>query len=110
MNKYFGKIGYETTEEIRPSVWLPKIVERSYYGDVLKSNFRRDQPNDQVNDNIRMSVRLSIIADEGLIDHASKIKYAEYLGEKWNVTDIEPAHPRLILTIGDVYTGEEITT
>ena len=107
MNKFFGEIGYSTTEEIRPSVWVPKIVKQNYYGDILKDNRRRD-PSEYLNDKLRLSVRISIIADERIIQNAANIKYVKYLGEKWNVTDVEPAHPRLILTLGDVYTGNNV--
>ena len=104
MNKFFGEIGYTISEEVRPSVWMPKLVKQNYYGDVIKENRRRDTA-DLVNDKVRLSVRISIVADENLIQNASNIKYVEYLGTKWNVSDVEPAHPRLILALGDVYTG-----
>lgn len=106
MNKFFGEIGYSTTEEVRPSVWIPKIVKQNYYGDILKDNRRRDA-SDTINDKLRLSVRISILADERLVQNASNIKYIEYLGTKWNVSDVEPAHPRLILALGEVYTGND---
>ena len=37
----------------------------------------------------------------------SSIVYAEFMGAKWKVTDIEVQHPRLILTIGGLWNGEK---
>lgn len=107
MNRYFGIIGYMTTEEDPnyPSVYMPVLHEQPYFGDIIKDT-RRRETNDTVNDHLKLAVRISIIADENIIQNASEIKYAEYLGTKWCVTDIEPAHPRLILTLGEIYTGE----
>lgn len=111
MNKFFGEIGYSITEEVQPSVWVPRIVKQNYFGDVVKDTRRRDSA-EYFNDKLRLSVRISVVADERLVQNAANIKYVEYLNEKWNVTEVEPAHPRLILTLGDVYTGnddEELT-
>lgn len=111
MNKFFGEIGYSITEEVRPSVWVPRIVKQNYFGDVVKDTRRRDSA-EYFNDKLRLSVRISVVADERLVQNAANIKYVEYLNEKWNVTEVELAHPRLILTLGDVYTGnddEELT-
>lgn len=104
MNKFFGEIGYSTSVEIKPSVWVPRIEKQNYYGDIIKDNRHRDT-SDLINDKLRLSVRISVVADENLIQNASNIKYVEYLGTKWNVREVEPIHPRLILTLGDVYTG-----
>lgn len=106
MNKFFGEIGYVITEEIRPSVWMPRLVKQNYYGDIIKDSRRRDTA-DYFNDKLRLSVRISIVADERLVQNAAGIKYVEYLGARWNVSDVEPLHPRLILTLGDVYTGND---
>lgn len=107
MNKYFGIIGYMTTEEDPeyPSVYVPVLKEHAYFGDVIKDT-RRRETNDAINDHLKLAVRISIIADENIIQNASEIKYATYLGNKWCVTEIESAHPRLILTLGEIYTGE----
>ena len=43
MSKYFGKIGYGVTEEIRPGVNLPDLTEREYYGDIVR-NIRKINP------------------------------------------------------------------
>ena len=104
MSKWYGKIAYAITEETKPGVWLPRIVERDCYGDLINDRWRRDNHN-KVNDDITLSSSLSIIADPFVIEHCSNILYAEVLGRKWRVTDISITTPRLILTLGGVYKG-----
>ena len=36
MAKFFGKIGYGESVQVKPGVWQDKITERSYYGDVTR--------------------------------------------------------------------------
>lgn len=109
MAKWFGKIGYITTEESKPGYWKPIVTERKYYGDLLK-NISKWAPSGNLNDDINISNQISIIADPFAYDNFSKIKYIEFMGSMWNVTSVEVQYPRLILTIGGVYNGEQGTT
>ena len=76
MAKWYGKIGYEKTEETEPGLWEPSIVERPYFGDLLSNKYRR-QNSDSVNDNINLENVLSIVADPFAIDNCSHMAYAE---------------------------------
>ncbi len=106
MSKWFGKIGYATTTEsaTAPGVWEEKITEKSYYGEVIR-NTRRLQPSDQLNDNINVANEISIIADPFANQNFHTIRYVEFMGAKWKVSNIEVQYPRLILTIGGLYNG-----
>ena len=106
MGKWFGKIGYSISEETEPGVWEPTIVEREYYGDVTSNRINR-QNSGEVNDRINLANVISIVADPFAYQNCSKMAYAEIMGAKWKITDIEIQHPRLILTIGGVYNGEQ---
>lgn len=106
MGKWFGKIGYAETFETEAGLWKEQITERSYYGDVLTSRWMR-QTSNKVNSDINLSNRISIIADPFAIQNCSSMIYIEYVGAKWRISDIEIAYPRLILTIGGVYNGEQ---
>ena len=55
MAKFYGKIGYANTVETKPGVYEEQIVERSYYGDLIR-NTRRLQSADQVNDDINIKI------------------------------------------------------
>lgn len=104
MAKWFGKIGFALTEETEPGLYEPKIVEQSYYGDIT-SDMRRRQNSGGVNDDINLSNNISIVADPFAVQNCSYMAYAEVMGNKWKITDINVQYPRLILTIGGVYNG-----
>lgn len=102
--RYFGKVGYAIPEETGLDIIEDTIVERSYYGDVLKNN-RRWEKGEGVNDNLNVSNKISIIADPFAYEHSYAIKYAQWMGTNWKVTDLEIDRPRLILTLGGVWNG-----
>lgn len=104
MNKFYGKIGYAITKETIPGVWVEQIVERSYYGDVIR-NIRRLQSSENLNDDINVSNEISIVADAFANQNFHSMRYVEYMGTKWKVSSIEVKYPRLILSIGGVYNG-----
>ena len=106
MGKWYGKIGYAETIETEPGIWEEQITERSYYGDILSSRWMR-QSSDKVNKDINLSNRISIVADPFAIQNCSSMIYVEYAGTKWAISDIEIEQPRLIMTMGGVYNGEQ---
>ena len=107
MAKYFGNIGYGVTEEIRPGVSLPTISEREYYGDIVR-NVRRYENSGKVNDDLNINMTLSIVADPFAFQNFHQLKYAEYMGAKWKAVSVEPQFPRLVITLGGVWNGEDV--
>ena len=105
MAKWFGKIGYAITSETESDIWEPTIVEKEYYGD-LTTDRRKRQNSGEVNDNINLANVISIIADPFAIQNCSYMAYAEVMGARWKISDIEVQYPRLILTVGGVYNGD----
>lgn len=103
--KWFGKIGYGIATETAPGVWENEFVEREYFGETKQINSHWDHAND-LNDEMKINCQISIIADEFAYEQFPFIKYAEYNGHKWKVSDISPKHPRLILTLGGLYNGQ----
>lgn len=105
MAKFYGKIGYASTVETKPGVYEEQIVERSYYGDLIR-NTRRLQSADQVNDNVNISNEISIVADPYATNNFHTMRYAVFMGTKWKISNVEVSYPRLILTLGGVYNGQ----
>ena len=105
MAKWFGKIGYAITSETESGIWEPTIVEKEYYGD-LTTDRRKRQNSGEANDNINLANVISIIADPFAIQNCSYMAYAEVMGTRWKISDIEVQYPRLILTVGGVYNGD----
>lgn len=104
MAKWYGIIGYDISTETEPGVWEPNSTERSYYGDFIR-NTRKLQNSGGVNDNINIGNQISIVADPFAIQNFHSMRYAEYLGTKWKITDVDVQYPRLILSLGGVYNG-----
>lgn len=106
MAKWYGKIGYIKTEEVEPGVWLPQITERQYFGDILR-NSSKWSTSSKVIDDLNVSNQISIVADPFALQNFQTIKYVEFMGALWDVTSVEVQYPRLILTVGGVYNGEQ---
>lgn len=102
MAKYYGAIGYVERVEIRPGVWKEQITERMYSGDLLR-NTSRFQTADKLNDDINIANDISIVADPYARDNFHRMRYIEFMGAKWKITNVEVEYPRLRLTIGGEY-------
>lgn len=104
MAKYYGKIGFAESVESAPGVHVEKIVERNYYGELVR-NSRRLQSENQLNDNINISNEISIVADPYADKNFHMMRYIEFMGTKWKINNVEVQPPRLILTVGGVWNG-----
>jgi len=104
MARFFGKVGFSFgSTETSPGVWTNNIVERTYYGDVMKRS-RRWESGDNINDDLKINNQISILADQFAEENLYAVKYIEWMGTKWKVTSVEIEHPRMVLTMGDIYT------
>lgn len=105
MAKFYGKIGFGFTSEEAPGVYKDKILERDYYGDLIR-NTRRLQPGEHLNDDINISNEISIVADPYAYQNFHSMRYVVFMGAKWKISNVEVQYPRLILTLGGVYNGK----
>lgn len=106
MARFFGKVGYGNSVEYpaNSGIWVDDIVEFEYYGDVVRNNRKLDDT-ENLNNNLTVSNSISIVADQYAIDNFFAIRYVEWAGVFWTVTNVEVQTPRLILSIGNVYNG-----
>ena len=105
MAKFYGNIGYATTVETDPGCWEETIVERPYYGDLIRLSSRY-QSAGGVNDDINLSNSISIIADPYANENFQHMKYVVFMGAKWKITNVDIQYPRIHLTVGGVYNEE----
>lgn len=105
MAKFYGAIGYAETVETA-GVWEEKITERNYYGDLIR-NTRMIQSANQLNDNVNVANEISIVADPFAYQNFHSMRYVEFMGARWKITNVDVQYPRLILTVGGVYNGEQ---
>ena len=105
MAKFYGEIGYADTVETKPGVWKEQITKRMYYGELVR-NTRRLQSANQLNDNINVTNEISIVSDPYADQNFHSMRYVEFRGSKWKITNVEVSSPRLILTLGGLYNGK----
>lgn len=106
MARFYGKVGYGETTETVPGVYVDEIVERVYYGDVIRNSRRLDETSDKLNYDLSVGNSISVVADAYAYEHFFNIRYVEWLGALWTVSNVEVQRPRLILQLGKVYNGE----
>lgn len=105
MAKWYGAIGYAETVEVRPGVKEEQITELNYFGDLVR-NSRRLMSTDQLNDNINVANEISILADPFAEQNFHNMRYIEFMGAKWKISNVDVQRPRLILTLGGLYNGK----
>lgn len=109
MAKFYGNVGYIVTEETEPGIWEEVIKTLPYCGDLTR-NTSKFQVSGGVNDDISISNTISIIADPYAEANFQHMRFVEFMGAKWKITNVEVQHPRLLLTIGGLYHEQKTTT
>ncbi len=104
MAKYSGVVGYGISAEVSPGVWEDTIVEKTYYGDVIR-NVRDLQESQNLNPNLVVGNAISIVADAYANEHFFAIRYVSWQGALWTVNSVEVQRPRLVLRLREKYNG-----
>jgi hypothetical protein len=107
MAKFHGRVGFGETAEVDPGVHADVVAEYIYYGDVVQ-NRRSLQQGENLNKDITVSNSISIVADAYAREHFFAIRYVEWAGKLWTVSEVEVQRPRLILQLGEVYNGPTV--
>lgn len=104
MARFHGRVGFGETVEGSPGVFADNVVEYVYYGDIVQ-NRRILRQEEVLNKDLSVGNSISIVADAYARGKFFAIRYVEWAGELWTVTDVEVRYPRLILQLGEVYNG-----
>lgn len=104
MARFYGRVGYGEPIEMAPGVWVDEIIEYSYFGDVIR-NARNLREGENLNFDLSVQNSISIVADAYANEHFFAIRYVEWAGTLWTVTNVEVQSPRLLLWLGGVYNG-----
>jgi len=105
MAKFSGKVGYGENVKTAPGVWADVITEKSYFGDVIRNVRQLREAPESLNNDLSVSNSISIVADAYANEHFHAIRYVEWAGALWTVSDVEVQSPRLLLRLGGVYNG-----
>lgn len=106
MAKFAGKIGFSETFEDEPGVWKERIIERNYYGDILKQSRRWESASNTTNDTPTIQNTFSILADSFMYENCYAMRYISYLGQNWKIASVTIDRPRISITIGGLYNGK----
>ncbi len=107
MAKFYGIVGFVEYAESVPGVYKETVTEREYSGDLKRKINRYAPVATSINDNIALNNQIEIIADPYINQHFPSIRYVTWNGCKWKVSSVEHQFPRLILTLGEVYNGQQ---
>jgi hypothetical protein len=108
MARFYGKVGYGETVDQGNGVHEDVITERSYSGDVVR-NTRNLLDGEKVNDDLSVGNSISIVADPYALGHIFAIRYVEWAGTLWKVSQVDVQSPRLLLRLGGVYNGPKVS-
>lgn len=104
MARFHGRVGFGEDREVKPGVHADVIVEHIFYGDIVQ-NRRILRQGEDLNRDLSVSNSISIVADAYAREHFFAIRYVEWAGQLWTVTDVIVEAPRLSLQLGEVYNG-----
>lgn len=102
--RFHGKVGFGESVETAPGVYEDSIVEHEYFGDVTRAA-RKLMEGENLNQDLSLVNAISIVADAYASEHFFEVRYVEWAGVFWTVTDVEIQRPRLLLRLGEVYNG-----
>ena len=103
--KWFGKIGFTSESENTYGIVTNPVIERQYFGDVLRNHKHNNDT--QVNLNFNVSNQISVVADPFANENFHRIAYITFMGAKWRVSSVDVQWPRLIIDLGGVYNEDE---
>lgn len=104
MNRFYGKVGYGVPVETSPGVYEDQIQEFPYFGDIVRNSLKT-RDGQSVNNDLTVTNSVSVVADAYANEHFFAIRYVEWSGTLWTVSEVEMQSPRLILRLGGVYNG-----
>ena len=80
---------------------IQKVSDTGVYSDIY-TRYRA-----RFHDDININNELSIISDPYAMNSFHAMRYAEFMGTKWKITNVEVQYPRLLLTLGVKYNAEQ---
>jgi hypothetical protein len=103
--KWHDVVGFVgVTVETDPGVYENQMIERYYYGDVIRDT-RSLTGDDKVNNDISVANSFRIVADAYAGEHIFAMRYLRWQGVLWAVESVEVQHPRLLVRLGGKYDG-----
>lgn len=106
MARFSGLIGFSHTERTAPGVSSEVITEKGPYFGEVKRAARNMQQASSVNAELSVSNTIEIMADDAYLnENIFAIRFVEWAGACWIVSEATIQRPRLLLRLGGVYRG-----
>ena len=80
MGRFCGAIGFAETVEQSPGVYVPKVTERTYHGDVIARRVRLEETSETTNTNFTLNNDISIVADKFAKENIGFMQYVVFCG------------------------------
>ena len=110
MAKFSGRIGFGTEKEVSPGVYDHEIVERPYFGEVIRETLEV-VGGQTVLGSSKTANSFSIVADKFANENFFDMEYVKWNGRYWAVKQVEiRQRPRMVIRIGEIYNGPRATT
>lgn len=107
MARFHGKVGFVIVSDNQETgISGEEVVEKTFFGKI-EEHSRRWQSSDMVTDDLQMGNQIAIVATDYAYKHATAIRYCEFMGGLWTVTQIRVRKPEIVLTLGGVYNGKK---
>lgn len=106
MARFSGLVGFAHTVRTKPGVSKEVITEKGpYFGEVKRASLTMQQAN-SVNTELRTTNTVEIMADDQYVnENIFAIRFVEWAGVAWVVSEVTVQRPRLLLRLGGVYHG-----
>lgn len=108
MAKFSGLVGYGQQVEIEPGVWDTDDKVVMMRGDLIRQN--ADIKTSGVNDEISLGHRVSLIGNAFAFDNYFNMKWIIVYGQKWKIASVEIQRPRIIVSLGGLWNGQNLVT
>lgn len=97
-------LGLAETQQVRPGVWEDVITEVPKLADIQQ---RTETFNVEGNiiPEYKTTTTVSVLSQGVIKPDYSNLRYVLYAGERWFISSINHAPPRLTIYIGEVYNG-----
>lgn len=97
-------LGLAESRQVRPGIWEDVITEVPKLADIQQ---RTETFNVEGNiiPEYKTTTTVSVLSQGAIKPDYTNLRYVKYAGERWIVTSINHAPPRLTIYIGEVYSG-----
>ena len=86
--KCSGKIGYARTEETSPGIYQEIIVEKQYYGDIVRNSTQILDSN-TINSSIKLNNSISVLCNNYMSDNIGCVRYMTFKKSKWKISNMK---------------------